>query len=123
MTQTTITEADAQRFATEWIQAWNAHDLDAIMSHYAAEITLTSPIAARLLNAPKGEVKGKAALRQYFERGLKAYPNLKFELHEVMWGLSSIVLIYSNQHGKKSAEFMEIDPSHKITRVIANYNG
>lgn len=29
-----ILETDAQKFAQEWVDAWNSHDLDRIMSHY-----------------------------------------------------------------------------------------
>jgi ketosteroid isomerase-like protein len=108
-------------FAQEWVRSWNAHDLDAILGHYADGVVLTSPVAARLLGDPSGNVRGKAALRSYFSKGLEAYPNLKFELKDVMWGLSSVVLYYTNQVGKKSGEFMEIDANGKVVRVVANY--
>jgi predicted ester cyclase len=68
-------------------------------------------------------VKGKDALRAYFKRGLEAYPNLKFDLIDMMWGLSSVVLFYVNQRGTKSGEFMEIDSNGRVIRVVANYNG
>jgi ketosteroid isomerase-like protein len=29
-----IDAAFAQRFAADWIAAWNRHDLDAILAHY-----------------------------------------------------------------------------------------
>ena len=118
-----ITEAEAGEFAREWIAAWNAHDLDAILSHYGAEIVLTSPVAAKILNDASGAVQGKAALGDYFRRGLEAYPNLHFELLDVMCGLSSVVLCYTNQKGTKTAEFMEFDDNGKVIRVVANYGG
>ena len=118
-----ITEPEAVDFAREWIAAWNSHDLEAILSHYGENVVLTSPIAARLLGDPAGTVRGKAALRSYFQRGLEAYPNLHFELQDVMFGISSVVLCYRNQKGTKSAEFMEFGQSRKIVRVVANYSG
>ena len=36
-------------FAREWIDAWNAHDLERILSHYSDEIVFTSPVAAQLV--------------------------------------------------------------------------
>jgi len=114
---------DSSRFAREWIAAWNSHDLDAILSHYAEEVILISPVAARLLDDPSGTVSGAAALRSYFQRGLEAYPNLRFELLDVMQGLASVVLCYLNQKGTKTAEFMEFDERGKVIRVIANYSG
>lgn len=117
-----ITESTAKEFAHQWVAAWNSHDLDAIMSHYDTAITLISPAAARILNDPSGTVEGNAALRNYFKRGLELYPNLHFELLDVMFGLSSIVLCYKNQNGTKTAEFMELGKQGKIIRVVANYS-
>ena len=117
-----ITESQVRQFAAEWLRAWNSHDLDKILSHYAPDIVLTSPAAARLLNRPTGLVTGKSELRNYFKRGLEAYPDLTFELLDVMWGLSSVVLYYKNQNGTTSGEFMEFDSNLKITRVVANYS-
>jgi len=117
-----LTNSEAQEFARHWIAAWNSHDLDAILSHYAADVVLTSPAAAKLLNDPSGTVRGAAALRSYFQRGLEAYPNLRFELLDVMVGLSSIVLFFKNQKGTTTAEFMEFDNTGKVTRVVANYS-
>ena len=117
-----LSKAEALQFAHDWLQAWNSHDLDAVMSHYAPEIVLTSPTAAKLLGDPSGTVSGKEAVRSYFARGLEAFPNLSFELLDVMWGVSSVVLYYVNQKGTKTAEFMEFDGNQKVVRVVANYN-
>jgi predicted ester cyclase len=92
------------------------------MSHYAPEVVLTSPTAAKLLGDSSGTIRGKQAVRSYFERGLQAFPNLTFELVDVMWGISSVVLYYLNQKGTKTGEFMELDANQKVSRVIANYN-
>jgi ketosteroid isomerase-like protein len=116
-----LSETEARQFAHDWVRAWNSHDLDAVMSHYASEVVLTSPTAAKLLNDLSGTVAGKVAVRNYFERGLEAYPNLTFELLDVMWGVSSVVLYYVNQKGTKTGEFMEFDANKKVFRVVANY--
>ncbi len=117
-----LADSEIKQFANDWLRAWNAHDLDAILSHYAPEVVLTSPAAARLLNDPKGTVTGIAALRAYFKRGLEAYPNLIFELVDVMSGISSVVLYFKNQNGTMTGEYMELDASLKVTRVVANYS-
>jgi predicted ester cyclase len=105
-----------------WIAAWNAHDLETIMFHYDAAVELTSPVAAELMGTPDGKVAGKSNLRAYFQRGLQAHPQLRFELVDVLWGLHSIVLYYKNHKGTHTAEFMELSPSGKVTRVVANYS-
>ena len=122
MKEMMLTEDKVRKLSTYWIEAWNSHDLDEIMSHYGEAVVLVSPIAAKILNEPSGTVKGKNALREYFKKGLEVYPNLKFDLIDVMWGLSSVVLYYVNQKGTKSGEFMEIDSTGKIIRVVANYS-
>ncbi len=30
-------------FAQEWLNAWNSHDLEAIMAHYAEDVIFYSP--------------------------------------------------------------------------------
>ena len=117
-----LSKAEALQFAHDWLRAWNSHDLDAVMSHYAPEVVLTSPTAAKLLGDPSGTFSGKEAVRSYFARGLEAFPNLSFELLDVMWGVSSVVLYYVNQKGTKTAEFMEFDGNQRVVRVVANYN-
>lgn len=117
-----MTRDEAWRLANEWVAAWNAHDLDAIMSHYEDGVELTSPVAAKLLGIADGRVVGKASVRDYFRRGLEAYPQLEFRIEDVLWGLNSVVLYYTNQKGNRTAEFMDLSASWKVARVVANYN-
>jgi hypothetical protein len=112
---------DAKVFAADWIAAWNSHDLDRILSHYAETVILTSPVAAGVIGDPAGVVSGIGALRNYFAKGLVLFPNLRFTLIDVMQGLSSVVLYYENQVGTRTGEFMEFDAQGKVTRVVANY--
>ncbi len=84
-----LTRDEAWRLAEHWVAAWNAHDLEAIMTHYDDAVELTSPVAAQLLGTSGGKVVGKASLRAYFQRGLEAYPNLHFQLADVLCGVNS----------------------------------
>jgi ketosteroid isomerase-like protein len=118
-----VTKEQAHQLAEEWVAAWNAHDLDQIMAHYEEEVELISPVAAQLLGRADGKVTGKANLRAYFQRGLAAYPSLHFDLKDVLWGAGSVVLYYTNQRGSHTAEYMEVSPQGKVSRVVANYNG
>ncbi len=117
-----MTAEETWDFANQWISAWNAHDLDAILSHYDDAAELTSPVAARLLSLKDGKVSGKHELSAYFRRGLEAYPQLHFQLHDVLCGLNSIVLYYTNQAGTRTAEFMEFSANGNVVRVVANYS-
>jgi predicted ester cyclase len=73
------------------------------------------------LGIPDGKVVGKANLRAYFRRGLEAYPELQFRLVDVLCGMNSVVLYYTNQKGTRTAEFMELSTTGKVARVVANY--
>ena len=117
-----MTKDEAWKLAEHWIAAWNAHDLELIMTHYEDAIELASPVAAQLLGTPAGKVNGKANLRAYFQRGLEAYPELYFCLEDVFLGVSSVVLLYTNQKGTRTAEFMDLSAIGKVARVVANYS-
>ncbi|HZR81541.1 MAG TPA: nuclear transport factor 2 family protein [Candidatus Binatia bacterium] len=116
-----LTKEEAHRFAAEWIGAWNAHDLDRIIGHYDDAVELRSPIAAQMLGVPDGRVVGRESLRAYFARGLAAFPELRFDLKDVLWGTNSVVLYYANQRGSHTGEYMELSPGGKVVRVSANY--
>jgi len=117
-----VTKDEAWKLAEHWVAAWNARDLELIMTHYEDGVELISPVAAQLLGAPGGKVTGKVNLRAYFEKGLAAYPELQFQLEDVFWGVSSVVLCYKNQKGTRTAEFMELSAAGKVARVVANYS-
>jgi len=93
------------------------------MTHDEDDVELISPAVAQILKDPNGKVVGKDALRDYFRKGLDAYPNLEFTLKDIMWGLNSVVLYYINQKGTCTGEYMEISPKGKVSRVVANYSG
>lgn len=111
----------ARRFAQNWIDAWNSHDLDRILAHYDDDVVLSSPVAHERLG--DAALRGKPALRAYFARGLQAYPDLRFDLIETFWGVETIVVLYRNNHrGSKTAEVMLLNPAGKVVRVWANYD-
>jgi hypothetical protein len=116
--------AFARGFAQDWVEAWNSHEMDRIMAHYDEQVILISPVALNLLKSGDGVVRGKAALREYFLRGIQAYPALHFELIDVLWGVETIVVYYSNNvRDGNSAEVMQLNSLGQICRVWANYNG
>ncbi|MGF1488678.1 MAG: nuclear transport factor 2 family protein [Prochloraceae cyanobacterium] len=116
-----IKPADALEIARNWLEDWNAHDLDRIISHYAEEIVFISPMVVKLLDSPSGSIEGKSALRNYFDRGLTVYPELKFKAIEILVGVSSLVIYYRSVKDLLAAEFMEINQQGLITKANAHY--
>lgn len=41
-----MNQKQANEFAAEWIEAWNAHDIDRILSHYTDDFEMNSPLIA-----------------------------------------------------------------------------
>ena len=112
----------AREFAQDWVDASNSHDLERILTHYDDEVLLVSPVALKLLSGD-GTVRGKAALREYFLRGIQAFPDLCFNLIDALWGVEAIVVYYiNNVRGSKTAEVMLLNPAGKIRRVWSNYD-
>jgi hypothetical protein len=116
-----IMDMDKQHFAQEWIAAWNSHNIDNIMQHYADDIDFCSPLIVKLFNKPNGTITDKNQLRDYFIKGLAAYPGLHFELHHVLEGLNSVVLVYKSVNNTLSAEYMELNENGLVSRVKAHY--
>lgn len=107
-------------FEHEWIEAWNAHDIDRILSHYRDDVRFVSPIAARF-GTPHGEVHGRHGLRAYFERGLAAYPALHFQPIAALGGIGSIALHYRSVENRAAIEVMELDAGGHVRRAAAHY--
>lgn len=94
----------ARRFAEQWYAAWNAHDLDAILDHYADDVELMSPLVSELAGSADGRLVGKDALRAYFAAGLARFPTLRFEPIDRFDGVESLVLRYRGPTGAETAE-------------------
>ena len=56
-------EIDARDFAREWIDAWNSHDLDRILSHYSDDFEITTPMIKVAMGEETGTLKGKKHIR------------------------------------------------------------
>lgn len=118
---TNMNPIDFAAHAREWIADWNAHDLERILTHYADDVELISPFVAKLTGQIDGSVRGKAALRDYFARGLQAYPSLRFDFIRLYPGVRSCVLEYRSVDDLCTAELMEYDERGKVRRVLAHY--
>jgi hypothetical protein len=113
----------ARRVAEEWLDAWNRHDLEAVLAHYADDVEFTSPFAVELTGRADGTLHGIDELREYFGRALAAFPELRFDGLRVALGVSSVTLCYRSVRGLDAAETMFLDGEGKVVRVLAHYAG
>jgi ketosteroid isomerase-like protein len=96
----------ALKFAEEWQTAWNAHDVDRILAHYADDVVFQSPYVAHRFQEPAGEVHGKDELRSYWSSGLEQQPDLRFTVDDVRVSVDTLVINYRNQNGHAVSEVL-----------------
>jgi SnoaL-like domain len=118
-----LSEQRAVELAAEWVEAWNAHDLDAIIDLYAPGIVFQTPTIIDSLGIPDGRVEGLEDLREHFSRGLERLPDLHFDLEQVYCGVSSLAMTYRWADGTPVCELHEYDSQERIERVQALYHG
>lgn len=115
-----ITSRFAEEFAQRWIDAWNRHDLDEILSHYADDFEMSSPYIAQIAGEPSGTLRGKAAVGAYWAKALARTPTLHFELIKVLAGVESLTIYYRGARGL-AAEVFWFDESGRVVRAAAHY--
>ena len=113
----------AQAFAREWVKAWNDHDLEAILSHYAEDVVFHSPRIRIVTGRDVDFVSGKAALRAYWGAALERLRNLYFEIDQVLPGSDALTILYTNERSQYVAETFVFDGDRKVVRSIAAYSG
>ncbi len=116
-----IDQRAAARFADDWYAAWNAHDLDRVISHYVDDVEFASPFIAALSDNPAGIVHGTTELRAYFARGLERFPDLRFEPLDLLCGVDSVTLYYVSVEGRRAAEVMRLTSDHRVAHCYAHY--
>ena len=114
-------KAHAERFAAEWIAAWNAHDIPRVLSHYADDFEMSSPVIVQVTGEASGRLRGKAAVGAYWAEALKRVPGLRFELLCVLAGVDSVVLHYRGAGGRLAAEVFHFGADGKVDRAVAHY--
>lgn len=117
-----MTAPTALAFAEDWIDAFNAHDLPRILSHYAADVRLISPLYREFSGGLTDTASGVDALAGYFGAALARYPHLRFTLLDVAEGTRGPCLRYHSNLGDRIAmECFERGADGRATRVLCHY--
>jgi hypothetical protein len=112
----------AKVFANDWIEAWNAADMDRILSHYTDDFAMTSPLIEERTGNPRATLKGKQAVRAYWEPSLRAEPPSKFELVDLLVGIDSITLYYRNVGRRVVAETLLFAEDRRVVRGMSQWS-
>lgn len=111
----------AERFAADWIEAWNAHDLGRVLSHYTDDFEMSSPFISPIAGEPSGRLCGKASVGAYWSKALQLIPDLHFEPVSVLVGVASVTIHYKGAGGRLAAEAFFFDSNQKVSRSVAYY--
>jgi hypothetical protein len=115
-----ITHEFADHFAQGWIESWNSHNLERILSHFTNDFEMSSPYITQIAKEPSGTLKGKAAVAAYWVQALERMPTLRFELHSTLVGVESLAIYYRGTRGM-AAEIFFFDPHGKVTKSCVHY--
>src|SRR5262245_60723954 len=118
-----LTRSQADAFASEWISAWNSHDLKRILSHYSDDFAFSSPVIIQVMGEPSGKLQGKEVIGTYWAKALSRTPNLEFNLQAVLWGIDTLVIHYQRHDGRMASEWFEFGKDGKVVRSAAHYAG
>jgi ketosteroid isomerase-like protein len=112
----------AVSFAKEWIEAWNAADLDRILRHYSDDFEMSSPLIKERMGVESSRLRGKDAIRPYWAQGLAARPPLRFELLDVLSGIDVVAIYYrSTTRGRVVIERLKFDQQRRVIEAEALY--
>lgn len=115
-----ITREFAESFSHHWIESWNNHDLEKILSHYTDDFVMSSPYIAQIAGELSGMLRGKAAIATYWAAALENMPALRFELVKCLVGVESVTLYYRGVHGM-AAEVFFFNEQGKVIQACAHY--
>lgn len=117
-----LSHAFASAFAEDWIASWNAHDLHRILEHYTDDFEMSSPFIISRNEDASGTLKGKEAVGNYWRRALEGYPDLHFELIEVLVSVNTICIYYNSRPGIRAVEWLYFNAEGLVTKASGSYN-
>ena len=113
---------EARQFAEEWVDAWNNHNIDAVLTHYTDDFEMTTPMIQRVLGIESGTLKGKTTVSDYWRSALTKIPDLKFTIIDVTCGMDTVSIYYNAVMEKKAIETFFFNEKGKVFRALATYN-
>ncbi|WP_441235504.1 nuclear transport factor 2 family protein [Bradyrhizobium sp. 930_D9_N1_4] len=104
-----------------WVKAWNARDLEGVLTLYDEAALMTSDRIPVMGFDASGTVRGKDALRAYWGKALGLLPGLHFTLIDVFVSPDSVVVFYENERGKRICEYLRVNDAGLIVQGSANH--
>jgi hypothetical protein len=106
---------------TDWIEAWNTHDLERIMHHYADDVEFTAQTVIARWGKADGKLKGKEELKLHFSKGLTLAPDIHFTVEEILWAPNGYAVLYHRENGNRVLDAVELNEEGLAEKVTAYY--
>jgi ketosteroid isomerase-like protein len=92
-----MTGEQARAFADEWAAAWNELAVERVLAHFDENVSFTSPTALAVVGEPT--VRGKQALREYWNKAVARIGSLRFTVDRVLWDASAreLAILYDSE--------------------------
>ena len=105
--------------ADRWREAWNARDLDEIVSCYSEQVEFVLP--ALVSDDEERRISGREELREHFRHGLELAPNLTVDEESLLVGPSGFAILYRREDGHRAIETVELDADGLASRARVYY--
>ena len=86
--------SDPGDVARRWLAAFNAGDVEAVVELYADDSVHESPKVRNTMPGSEGKLKGKAAMRNWWNLALARQPGITYELTALTSDQSRAVIEY-----------------------------
>jgi hypothetical protein len=102
-----MTREQARAFADDWAAAWNELAVERVLSHFDEDVSFTSPTALAVVGV--ATVRGKQALREYWNAAVARVESLHFAVDRVLWdaGTRELAIIYESERGGRRKRVSE----------------
>ena len=110
----------AEGFVESWRANWCKVDIDAVISHFADDAEMRSPLALELTGSPV--VNGAKNIRTYWQRAYGHIRNADLKVLAWSWDDAMSRLTVWWQLGEtRASEFMDFDATGQVARSEAFY--
>lgn len=83
-----------KQIATKWFEAFNAHDLEKLLSLYNDNAQHYSPKLKIRMPETQGLIKGKQALREWWQDAFDRLPTLQYEVIKLTTDENQVFMEY-----------------------------
>jgi SnoaL-like domain len=120
MSGQTMDRAAAGRFVEAWCANWRKVDIDAVVSHFAENAEMRSPLALKLTESPV--VAGAENIRAYWRKAYGHIESADLKILSWSWDAAIARLTVWWQLGEaRASEFMDFDHAGRVVRSEAFY--